>query len=1019
MQSGQVNASQLLASFLGSENEKIAQAIAPQDFAGELKKLMPATANGGEPSARDAAAKPEKVEAADPRLKSFAGQIPAAVEAKSPTSPSIREQRGATDSRTKINAIKSKAQKEKSLFVTNPAIAATVLADLQYPAETRKACEGMQNKQGLISVKDLKSVLDTQPAIGSEVRAQVPAEHAHALVESIIAKGGGTNQKEFASGGPLLSSVQIKSEGSYTPDEFRGLLEKVLQQADTTQSQIAKPGLQHGSVETAKMAETAEGPKIGQTESLVETVLPSFISADHENGATRKIFAGNSNNQTFEAQSTKVRDVSENSIETVSDNLKSDQQLSAAKVISGGEDHEGVTLVTEAGIKGSATGSSTFSESALPSFRQETVSIPVKDLDPILKYFDARIVSAGSQQPEVNAVPTQAPGAPHEALAAQAQNLAPQVKASEKQADGPRGRLGSWRLQQDIAEQTEAARIKTVAGEFPSGERSFDSNPNRAAVLSQEIHTKAQAATTGDEKIQAHPGETSRSVEIDEKAASANQILGNSGEKAVPASEPLAGKLSDSIEGLEHRADSSTAVQSEDPVTGNEAQALATKPDSEEIPVEFREAPRGVENDGKAALANQILGNSGEKAVPASEPLAGKLSDSIEGLEHRAASSTAAQSEDPVTGNEAQVLATKPDSEEIPAELRETLRNVENDGKAALANQILGNSGEKAVPASEPLAGKLSDLLKAKAEAIVGNTDPDKIQAMLRETPQGVENDGKAASVVVRENPAEAGRTMVSLPESPAWSSRFGFTVEDFNPRADLSVFREGSDAGPSVHESSSAPTEMAGLTVGESNTALSGVDAAMLSKQIEKQFESRDGASESAVFQNSASRFQGVNEINLPQMDNSAQNGFAYQDPYRSAELAQNMREQLTGGATRQLVLEMEPDELGKISIKVEAKKDEISVVAVTQSEPARQVLMKHSPELRQDLQDQGLMLEKFMVDVNREKSGGGNYPEQNNPKGKTPPVPQTAKTGSIAAATGPAYIRKTDGQSRISIFA
>ena len=1016
MQSGQVNASQLLASFLGSENEKIAQAIAPHDFAGELKKLMPATASGAEPSARDAAAKPEKVEAAHPRLKSFAGQIPAAAEAKSPPASSIREQRGATDSKTKINAIKSKAQKEKCLFVTNPAIAATVLADLQYPAETRKACEGMKNKQGLISFKDLKSVLDTQPEIGSEVRAQVPAEHAHALVESIIAKGGGTNQKEFASGGHLLSSVQIKTEGSYTPDEFRGLLEKVLQQADTTQSQIAKPGPQPGSVETAK---TAEGPRIGQTESLVETVLPSFISADHENDATRKIFAGNSNSQTFEAQSAKVRDVSENSIETVSDNFKSDQQLSAAKVISGGEEHDGVTLVTEAGIKSSGTGTSTFSASALPSFRQETVSIPVEDLDPILKHFDARIVSVGQQQPEVNAVPTQAPGAPHEALAAQAQNLAPQVKASEKQADGPRGRLSSWRLPQDIAEQTEAARIKTVAGEFPSGERSFDSNPNRAAVLSQEIHTKAQAVTTGNEKIQAQPGETSRSEEIDEKAASANQILGNTGEKAVPASGPLAGKLSDSIDGLEHRADLSTAVQLEDPVTGNEAQVLATKPDSEEIPVEFREAPPGVENDGKAALANQILGNTGEKAVLASEPLAGKLSDSIEGLEHRANLSTAVQSEDPVTGNEAQVLATKPDSKEIPVELRETPRSMESDGKTASENQILGNPGEKAVAASEPLAGKLSDLLEAKAEAIVVNTDPDKIQAMLRETPQGVENDGKAASVVVRENPAEAGKTMVSQPESPPWSSRFGYTMEDFNPSADLSVFREGLDAGPSVHESSSAPTEMVGLTVGESNTALSGVDTAMLSKQIEKQFESRDGASESAVFQNSASRFQGLNEINLPRMDNSAQNGFAYQDPYRSVELAQNMREQLTGGATRQLVLEMEPDELGKISIKVEAKKDEISVVAVTQSEPARQALMKHSPELRQDLQDQGLMLEKFMVDVNREKSGEGNYPEENNPKGKTPPVPKTARIGSTQAATGPAYIRKTDDQSRISIFA
>ncbi len=71
MQSAQVNASQLLASFLGSENEKIAQAIAPHDFAGELKKLMPATAIGAEPSARDAAVKSQKAVAARSQEKVF------------------------------------------------------------------------------------------------------------------------------------------------------------------------------------------------------------------------------------------------------------------------------------------------------------------------------------------------------------------------------------------------------------------------------------------------------------------------------------------------------------------------------------------------------------------------------------------------------------------------------------------------------------------------------------------------------------------------------------------------------------------------------------------------------------------------------------------------------------------------------------------------------------------------------------------------------------------------------------
>src|SRR5208283_4889657 len=359
-----------------------------------------------------------------------------------------------------------------------------------------------------------------------------------------------------------------------------------------------------------------------------------------------------------------------------------------------------------------------------------------------------------------------------------------------------------------------AARIKTVAAEFPSSERSFDSNPNRAPVPSQETQAKAPAPATGHEKIRSQSGET--------------------------------------------------------------------------LP--------GVENDGKAASANQILGDSGGKAVPAAETLAGKLRDSIEA--------------------KAEAIATKTDPEEIPVALRETLPGVENDGKAASANQILGDSVGKAVPAAETLAGKLSDSIEAKAEAIATKTDPEEIPVALRETLPGVENDGKAASAVVSEIPAEAGSKMVSQPESPLGRWLLGYSTEDFNSRADQSIFGEGSDSGPSVDESASATRAMDALKVAESRTALSGQDTALLSKQIEKQLGSKDAAPESAVFQNSASSFHGVSEINLPRMENSAQNGFVYYDPYRSAELAQNVREQLTGGATRQLVLEMEPDELGKISI-------------------------------------------------------------------------------------------------------
>ena len=494
-----------------------------------------------------------------------------------------------------------------------------------------------------------------------------------------------------------------------------------------------------------------------------------------------------------------------------------------------------------------------------------------------------------------------------------------------------------------------------------------------------EAGAEAIAAKTDTEQIPAGLQETLQGVENDVKAASANQILDNTGEKAVPAAQSTAAKLSASIEAG--------------------AEAIAAKTDTEQIPAGLQETLQGVENDVKTASANQILDDTGKKAVPAAQSTAAKLSASIE------------------AGAEA--IAAKTDPEQIPAGLQETLQGVENGGKTASANQILGDAGKKAVPAAESTAGKLSDSIEARAKAIVTNADPEQIPAELRETPSGVVNEGKAAPAVVREIPAGTGGNIVSEPESPLWPWRLGYSMENFSPRTDPSGFGEGSDSGLSVDESASATRATDGLRVVESNAGFSGPDTAMLIKQIEKQLGNRDSTPESAILQNSASIFQGGSEINLPRTENSAQNGFTYYDPYRSAELAQDAREQLTGGAARGLVLEMEPDQLGKISIKVEAKKDEISVAALTQSEAARQALLRHSPELRQDLQDQGLVLDKFMVDVNREKSGEENYPEQNNPKVKTPPVSKTTRIGGIQAATGPAYIRKTNGQSRISIFA
>jgi flagellar hook-length control protein FliK len=960
MHSGQVNASQLLASFLGSENEKIGQSIAQNDFAGELKKFIPAPAKGATipgDASQLPEAKPQNVSSPGSGQQALSAKTQAAPQTK-PSGPTVtRQRKSATDTRTKIDSMKAKAKQEASLFIANP-IADTILGDLQCPAEIRKACNGNQSQDGSISIKDLKSLLDTQPANGSTDRAQVPAEHARALVESVMAKEGGTSQQSFASEGTLQSSIPIKTEGSYTPGEFKGLLDKVLQVAATQQKQLIGSGALSGSAEPAK---TSEGLKTSQTENLTATVLPSFISEDVGTGNFEKVsvkntFVSQSKSPSPETQSVNAGDVRKNSTDSVTDDLKYDERLIAAKFPTQNRDLDGAALGMEAGTKGGSgqAGPTTGPATASPAVLQEAAQMPLKGLDPILENLNAVIISAGQPQPETKSAAIPAPGAPHDGSVAQAQNLASPVKGAEKQADRSRGALNSSRLPQDVTKQSEAAQIKTVEAEYPSNERSFDSGPNLAGT-SQKIQAKPQAPATGQEKMTVEFQQTAPGVGTDGKTTP-KETLVQTGQEAIPAAESLSSKSRDSIKGFEQRVDLSSSVKSADAVPKNEAQAVAAETDSKEIPVELRQTSQGVEADGKTT-PNETLVQTGEEAIPAAESLSSKSRDSIDGFEKRVDLSSSVKPADAFPPNGTQTVGAKTDSKETPVE--------------------------------------------------------------LRQTSQGIEIAGKAVSAVAGEKPADTGGKMASQQQVPDVPWGFGSPTEDVLSRTNASVFVDGSNSGASLHESAPATSGMDAQKAAETQTAISGQNTAILSKQIEKQSGSSDSAPESAVLQSSTQGFQGVSQVNAARMDNPAGNGFTYYDPYRSAELAQNMREQVTGAGARQLVLEMEPDELGKISIKVGAKKDEISVVAQTQSVDAREALMKHSPELRQDLKDQGLVLDKFTVDVNGEKSGGGNYPEANKAADKIKPPSKTAKAGSSQISGGNVYIRKTDSRSQISIFA
>ena len=664
MQSGQVNASQLLASFLGAENEKIGQSIAQSDFACELKKHIPASANSAVTAGVASGApvaKAVNASATNPRLQAASAETQAAPRTKTSGSSMTRARKAATDTRTKIDSIKAKAKQETSLFISNP-MADTILGDLQCPAEIRKACNGIQSQDGSISIKDLKSLVDTQPANGATDSAQVPAQHARALVESIVAKEGGTGQQGSASAGTLLSSIQIKTEGSYTPAEFKGLLDKVLKVAQTQQKQSTGSGTLSGSAEPATIT---EGLKTGQTQSLTATVLPSFISKDvstkdfeiknvstkdFENVSAKTTLISQAKNASSEAQSVNAGDVRENSTDSVADNLKYDERLIAAKLSTQNRGLEGAALGMEAGTTGGSgqAGSTTGSAAASPAVVQEAAQTPIKGLDAILNNLNATITSAGAQQAELKSAVTPAPGTAYYGSVAQAQNLASTVKGAEKQADRPRGAVSSLKLPQDVAGQSDAAQIKTVSAEYPSSERSFDSDSNLAGT-SQKTQAKAQDSTAGQEKIDG------------EKTF--NETLVQTGEEAVSATE-----------------------------------SLSAKTDSKDMPVELRQTAQGDGTGGKKT-PDETLVQTGEEAVTAGESLSAKSRDSIKGFEQRVDLSNSVKTADAVSQNGTQAIAAKTDSKDVAAEPKETSQGMEMAGKAntAVAGGNQAEAGGKAV----------------------------------------------------------------------------------------------------------------------------------------------------------------------------------------------------------------------------------------------------------------------------------------------------------------------------------
>ncbi len=119
------------------------------------------------------------------------------------------------------------------------------------------------------------------------------------------------------------------------------------------------------------------------------------------------------------------------------------------------------------------------------------------------------------------------------------------------------------------------------------------------------------------------------------------------------------------------------------------------------------------------------------------------------------------------------------------------------------------------------------------------------------------------------------------------------------------------------------------------------------------------------------------------------------------------------------QLTLELAPKHLGKLVLQVETKHDQVIAWLSTENEQAKNLLMQNVSLLRQQLQDQGLILSQLHVDVRQEgqeKNSHRNF-EQFSVKGGRSKVLERLN-GLRLSTAGSAYKSENDNR-RISFFA
>jgi len=992
MQAGSVNASVLLASFLGNEHEKIGQEISRSDFAGELRKCCSTTKKdetGDQLVDEESSTPQDSTTTVANELKGLA-EGESAVDNTCKTKCAHTQSNRAAEAKARIKNLKATAENGDNIFITNPLLAESILTELHYPSETIKACKNLQNKDGWISIADFKALLASQPAASSTQQAQTqtaaPAQistsQVQALLSTIVQKVG----KDGTSSSGTLKSVQSQSTVSSssqagnvsTVADLRSMIDQVLQKANaesTSDKTIVRAPIAPTSAAASAQEIQITGavmmtPKEGQAQKVAAATVPSFISDDSTDGTDGV-------DETTTAMQARIKAAATSSVTPVSEASGKDRPAvrtsaagasdankppSEAQLKTGRQNASAAAPGTNGDIPDVNTASDSPGPKSVPNTGVPAADrlAPVQDVASLAESFGAKIVSSGSddlvsaasepvsfigsleESTLRNLELTSGKTVTTDAAAKQFLSEAPPV---DVQGLAPAGRPDLDKTPQAAGEQT--GPVEEVPADLTAEGQPLDALKTAAA----EGHTEQQSAGYSEEHAQDPSRSYPKQVRTDTGANPASPALNPNADSTLDALPAATTTLPDKEKTLVRDALAGTV-----PNPARTALPTGTlAPGLDDAPAQNSISPEVHLESGSSSVTNGTAGQA-------------QATENID---------TTVKADADVTDKASETDSPSPGAVDAPSPKK----------KAHGVNQVETQS--QGVAAKAEGAGSESSLQKT-LPSHASSTASRMVKMPSSTNPAGSANGAEESIAGIQDSDASAAGLVQQEPAP---------NLSDQITEAQDAVSQSSSQGKSSVH----------------------GRNAAMMAKEMETQLKYSDATQNSAVQQGLASGLQDTTRIQMPGMQQSMTDGGfnSYYDPGRSVQIVESYREHLRSIGGQQLTLEMEHSEFGKMNIKVGARKDEVSAAIMTENDSARQALLKNSPELRQDLENQGLELGKFMVDVDRQNSGNQNDQQWQRAQTSSTDLGAKPAASTEQPKSRPSYVNMNGRLSRVSLFA